>query len=171
MRDWATEQAVLLKEAGFADEVKAHGAAIIRLGGGSIGELPVARRDGEWLTMSELRGVMGELDEVVVYFENEVQYDEDEDEVHPKEFSQNFEEDNDVIFLPDDFPLGGVRSTLDDVFVENVDKAPDACLSDNFREVLLCVWSEVEEEETSSIVGRVGSSEITRSVIRFRRVV
>ena len=169
LRDWATEQAAFLKEAGFTDEVKAHGAAIIRLCGGSIGELPVARHGGRWLAMSELREVLEELDRVMVYLENDVQYDEDEDEVHPKEFSQSFEEDDSIIFLPDDFPFGGVRSTLDDIFVENEDKALDARLSDNFREVLLSVWGEVEEEETSSVVGRVGSSEIARNVTLFVR--
>ena len=171
LKDWATEQAVLLKEAGFTDEVKAHGASIIRLCGGSIGELPFARHGGGWLTMAELRNVLEELDKVIVYFENDVQYDEDEDEVHPKEFSQHFEEDDNIIFLPDDFPFGGIRSTLDDVFVENEDKTPDARLSDNFREVLVSEWDEVEEEETSSVVGRVGSSEIVRSVTLFSRSV
>ena len=171
LRDWATEQAMLLKEAGFSDEVKAHGAAIIRLCGGTIGELPVARHGGGRLTMAELRNVLEKLDEVIVYFENDVQYDEDEDEVHPKEFSQNFEEDDDVIFLPDDFPFGGVRSALDEVFVENEDKVPDARLSDSFREVLLSVWGEVEVEKTLSVVGRVGSSEIMRNGTHFGRAV
>ena len=167
LSDWATEQAMLLKEAGFSDEVKAHGAAIICMCGGSIVELPVARRGGVWLTVAGLRNILEELDEVIVYFENDVQYDEDEDEVHPKEFSQNFEEDDDVIFLPDDFPFGGVRATFNEVFIENEDKVPGARLSDSFREVLSSVWSEVEEEKTISVVGRVGSSEIVRSVTRF----
>lgn len=42
LRDWATEQANLLEEASFTDEVKAHGAAVILLNGGNIGELPFA---------------------------------------------------------------------------------------------------------------------------------
>lgn len=166
---WATEQALLLKEAGFSDEVKAHGAAIISLCGGEIGDLPFARHGGEWLATADVRSMLEEQDEVVVHFESDVQYDEDEDEVHPKEFSQNFEEDQEVIFLPDDFPFGGVRSTLDEVFAENEDKVADARLSDRFREILSSVWSEVEEEEKTSVVGCVGDSEIARSVTCFVR--
>ena len=55
-----------------------------------MGNYLLARLEGEWLSVERLKSVIQELDEVRLYFENEVQYDEDEDEVHPKKFSTLF---------------------------------------------------------------------------------
>lgn len=170
LRDWATEQAKLLEEASFTDEVKAYGAAVILLCGGSIGELPFARLEGEWLSVERLKSVIQELDEVRLYFENEVQYDEDEDEVHPKKFSNYFEEASDVIFLPDDFPDRGVQISVSEVLVENSDKISAARLSSVFFEILNSVWKNIEQEQESTTVGHVETSTIVRIVTRFSKV-
>ena len=170
LRDWATEQAKLLEEASFTDEVKAHGAAVILLCGGNIGELPFARYGGEWLSVERLKSLIQEVDEVRLYVENEVQFDEDEDEVHPKTFSQFFEEVDDVIFLPDDFPDRGVRTSVNEVLVDNSDKMPKAHLSDVFYIALKSVWGEYEEEEQLTVVGTVESSNIERIVTRISKI-
>ncbi len=168
LSSWATEQASLLEKANVDDETKAHGASIVLLCGGSIRELAFARFKGSWRSCEAIAKSLVELNEITVIFENDIQYDEDIDDTHPREFSQSFEESKSIVFVPDDFPEPGVRRDVKELFVAHQAGNSNAYLSSVFCRVLSSVWEEFEEEEDQWVT--VGSTEIERPATRYVRV-
>ena len=89
---WSSEQAALIHDASLPDEEKARGAEVILLFGGNIGSLPFARLQGEWLSTVGMKKILIDLQDVAVLLGDNIEYDEDLDDVHPKEFVNSFEE-------------------------------------------------------------------------------
>jgi len=88
---WATEQAELLGESRIDEERKAKSAETILECGGDIGQLPIARWGEDWMSRTDFRGKIEDRKELVINFEGEFSYDEDEDAMHPREFKEEFE--------------------------------------------------------------------------------
>ena len=166
---WASEQARLLERAKLPDDTKAYGASVVLLCGGEIGTLPVARYNGIWHTTGELKDVLDELDEVLVMFENEIRYDEDIDDVHPRSFSENFKENKEVIFVPNDFPEPETLRSIGYLFEMSQAGDPKASLSARFRSILEEAWGQVDKEDLYAKVGDVDDTEIERDLTRFYR--
>ena len=167
LSEWATEQADLLESAKLQDETKAFGAAVVLLCGGNIGDLPIARYHGEWHSTDALKNALEELDEVAVVFENEIEYDEEIDEVHPREFSDWFEESKEVVFVPDDFPGTETSHSVEKLFAACQAGDPKAALSSVFRKILDSVWVHPTEITECAIVGSVSHTEIKRDLTKF----
>jgi hypothetical protein len=105
LRAWATEQASLISKASLSGEDKALAAQIVLHCGGKIGRLPVARFKGEWINEAELRTHLRNASEkIILHIGSNVDYDEDEDDVHPREFNDHFQDAEDVIFVPSRIP-------------------------------------------------------------------
>lgn len=164
---WATEQAELLTSAELHGEDKARAAQVVLMCGGDIGDLPVARLNGTWLSTRDLEGVLAGIDEVYVHFAGDVRYDEDTDDVHPKEFANHFKEAEGIIFVPKDLPGLFVQSDAARLKATNSD--PIRNLETVVRAVIrAAVGADLIEEDWDVTVGTVSGSNITRELIVIR---
>jgi hypothetical protein len=171
LREWATEQAELIASARLSGRQKLDAASLVMLCGGVAFALPVAIRDGEYVTVAALDVVLRGLDTVEVYEGNEIEYDEDDD-VRPKAFRNYFKVSPTLFLVPD-----GASSILTvgkqswpecvaDLYLADEPK----CCQDAFRGALRHAWGvEPEWDEDSRIVGKVDGEEISRQVRIYSR--
>ena len=93
---WASEQAELICDSILVEKHQAQAAEIVLACGGSIGGLKIINLGSEWLNIEEFELELLVRSELAIAFDGEFEYDEDMDEVHPKEFRELFEQDEDV---------------------------------------------------------------------------
>ena len=167
---WASDQATLIFDASLSDEEKARGAEVILLFGGEIGNLPFAKWKGEWISTDLLKESLSELDEIAVLLGGRIRYDEDLDDVHPKEFENLFEENDDIIFVFSDLPGFGSRTDIEKIRPKASISERPSNPSDLFKELLDTLWNEVEEDNGARIVGSVVGVDISRDVTIFQRL-
>lgn len=173
LRTWATQQAELLAESDIPDFEKMTAAGIVMAFGGEIGDLPIIERGGECLNFQRLTDAIRETSEVCVYDGHSIDYDEDSDNVHPRDFSNSFEQD------PEIFMLSKYESGI--LKVGNMEW-PE-CVSDLYlgdrprtyvealRNAFVAAWGECPEPtDDDREVGTVSGSEITRTVQVFTRL-
>jgi hypothetical protein len=98
--NWATEQANLIFDARLEDEAKAKAAEVVLECGGDIGRLPIVRWAESWLNTEQLAENVAHENEVIVHFDGDFSYDEDEDSMHPRDFRSYFEISNKIIIVP-----------------------------------------------------------------------
>jgi hypothetical protein len=164
---WATEQAELLASAELHGEDKARAAQVVLMCGGDIGDLPVARLNATWLSSRDLEGVLADFDEVYVHFAGDVRYDEDTDDVHPKEFANHFVEAEGIIFVPRDLP--GLTMQSDVARLTATNGNPVRNLEAVVRAMITeAVGVDTVEEVWDVVVGTVSGSDIIREVIVIR---
>lgn len=96
---WALEQSKLLAATAISDEKRMAGAAVVMQCGGDPGDLPIARRASRYLDAATLRKQFLDLEEVR-FIEGEIDYDEDSDECHPREFRESFQASDAVYLVP-----------------------------------------------------------------------
>ncbi|WP_426410916.1 HD domain-containing protein [Bradyrhizobium ganzhouense] len=166
LSDWATQQANLITQARISDDGKARGAQTVLTCGGAIGDLPIARLNGDWLSTSDLIELLSSREQLDVYF-GEVEYDSDSDEVHPKEFENSFEEDPLVLFVPTDY-AGYSRMSISGYFSEVRQIEAPSNLEDLVRSLIGQAWDPWRSDEDVS-VGSVNGSEIIRGVVRYEK--
>lgn len=166
---WASEQARLISLTSAYDYAKARMAKVVLRCGGDLADLPVARWSGKWLSKDELAARVMQRSKIYVYDEHEVIYDSDDDEVHPREFEENFRESKTVLFLPDDILDD---RTLDwDKSLPLLDESKPHDFEAILRQVLEDVWASYSEDEwVYHSVGSVGEIKITRAVTVFTRL-
>lgn len=169
MAAWATEQAALLEEAQLDEEDKARGAMVVLLCGGDICGLPMARLGGKWLSKNDLASVLQGLDTIDV-FTGQIRYDEDVDDVHPRDFSHHFEEAEDVLFVPDALPGFGSASAQR-ILAKQLPAEHPATLISLVIMVIKASWGHMPDEgEANAEVGRVNGETIRRDVTSYWRV-
>lgn len=167
LASWATEQAGLLAEVQLRAEDKARAAQVVLLCGGDIGELPVARLNSTWLSSNSLQSVLTNVDEVYVHFDGDISYNEDIDEVHPKEFASHFAEAEGIIFVPKDLPGMSMQSDVARLRITSAN--PVRNLEAVVRAIVAkAVGEDSVEEDCDVTVGTVSGTEITREVVRIR---
>ena len=170
LANWASNQATLLYEANLSEEEKARGAEVVLLFGGEIGKLPFAKWKGEWLSSDELREGLTDVQEVAALLGGRIRYDEDMDDVHPKEFEHLFEENEDVVFVFSDLPGFGSRANFDKIRPKSATSEHVENPSDLFRELVNAVWNGCATDDGMRTVGSVGDVDILRNVTIFQRV-
>ena len=167
---WASNQATLLYGASLSDEEKARGAEVVLLFGGEIGRLPFAKWKGKWMSSDALREGLAEVEEVAALLGGRIRYDEDLDDVHPREFEHLFEESEDVVFVFGDLPGFRSRTDFDKIRPKSTTSERASNPSDLFRELVDTVWNGCATEDGMRTVGSVGDVEIPRSVTIFQPV-
>ncbi|MBI4662517.1 MAG: ATP-binding protein [Verrucomicrobia bacterium] len=167
LRAWATEQAELLAKTRISDRLKAHGTAVVMALGGEVGILPIVIRDEDYLNAQMVTEIVSTASEIDVYSGVKIEFDEDEDDVHPREFRLHFKPSSELFFLPE-FSQGILR-----VGSQNWPGClpnlcpPDSpkCFRDALEQVLWKVWNvEPVCEEEERIVGKVQGHAIRRAV-------
>ena len=96
---WATNQAKIISESVKDEERQARCAEVVLECGGEIRDLKIVQWGSDWLTGSEFEEKLRCSTEVAISFEGEFGYDEDQDDVHPREFRQEFTVSDDILLV------------------------------------------------------------------------
>jgi hypothetical protein len=105
---------------------------------------------------------------LVISFEGEFSYDEDEDAVHPRDFRDNFEINEAVIVVPkhDGRMIRERGINWPDNLYEN--HISGSRLGALVRKTIAQVWEACEETEERRVVGKVSWEDIERTLSVFR---
>ncbi|NKI17977.1 ATP-binding protein [Spongiibacter sp. KMU-166] len=167
---WASMQAELIVATVKDEERQARSAEVVLECGGKIGNLKLVKWGTDWLTETEFEERLGTSKEIAISFEGDFDYDEDLDDVHPKEFREEFEIAEDiVVVLKYD---GSILKTAKNSWPKNITGRSilsSSNVADYVMELIRRVWCEnVQEYDEERVVGNVGLSRITRRVTVFR---
>lgn len=156
---WATDQSRLLEESEISADHKAMHAEIILECGGTIGDLPIARRGGEWLTVGHLRALIETKQEIAIHV-GEIGH-EDYDPIGKNDFEQTFEPSKDLLFFP--------KATGIFVYDDGQDRyGRPSFLLKFFEGLLRESWGAFEEyDDDEYIAGTAYNNEINRSVVVY----
>ncbi len=100
LSEWASEQAQLVTEHVRDEEKQAEVAEVVLTCQGEIGHLKILQWGEEWLDQYEFLGRVADYDRLTISLDGEFSYDENTDDVHPREFRDDFKLDPDVIVVP-----------------------------------------------------------------------
>lgn len=168
---WASRQAELIAASVKDEERQARSAEVVLECGGDLGALKFVRWGSDWLTASEFEDRLRSSIELAISFDGEFAYDEDEDDVHPKDFHEDFKLSEEIaLVLKHD---GGILRLGNNSWPRSIitgkPRGSDSNAAAYTREVIRRVWGDdAEEDEEERVVGKVGYSEITRCVTIFR---
>jgi hypothetical protein len=171
LAEWATEQAKLIAK-GIADrEQQALSAEVVLECGGDICDLAIIRWRDEWLASAEFATRLQDVDELLVSFDGDFQYDEDEDDVHPRDFKSNFVLNDDVaIVLKHDGTVLGSRTKSWPRSLTGAPHSGESNVATRIREIISGVWDDgCGEGHDTRAVGTVYGTDIERYVTVFRR--
>lgn len=171
LRGWATEQAKLIAGSTLRGDKMLKAATIVMLFGGDAGNLPIAVRADEYLSPTELEEMLRGLNGVEVFLGNGIDYDED-DNVLPKSFHNDFEVSENLFFVPKksrSVLMIGERywpECLPNLYVDGFPRDCEAA----FEMAIKRAWgSEAEWGEDRRVVGMVDDEEIVRRVRVYTR--
>lgn len=173
LAEWATEQARIIAASKSDELFKAKCAEIVLECCGKLEGLPiVCWGQDEWLDADGFRERLARSSEIVVCFDGDFSYDEDEDDVHPREFRNEFEIGEDIVVVPDhDGSILTVGRQSWPRSITGLTPRKGSNLAAEVRRLLAETWGgEFEEDSENRVVGVVGSTSITRYVTVFRRV-
>jgi hypothetical protein len=173
LASWASEQARLIATTVDDDEIQAKSAEVVLECGGDVGDLKIIKLGVNWLNRAELRRLLTEVDMFDISFEGEFTFEEDTDDVLPREFRSEFQQADDVAIV---LRHGG------EVLKNAGDSWPNSLINHSIRsasqvarsvrQILAEVWgADIEPEDISRSVGKVGGSEIERDILRFTPMV
>ncbi|WP_421694420.1 HD domain-containing protein [Aestuariivirga sp.] len=167
---WASQQAQLIVESVKDEERQARSAEVVLECGGEIGNLKFIKWGADWLNTSEFVDRLRSSTEIAISFDGEFDYDEELDDVHPKEFREEFTVGDDIAVIlkhDGDVLRGGNVSWPRSITGQP--KWSDSNVAAYARRLIREAWGEtLQEDEEDRIVGKVRYSDITRRVIVFR---
>jgi hypothetical protein len=169
---WASEQAALIAEIVVDEQRQAASAEVVLECGGDIGALKIVKLGADWLNAAELEERLRSSDEFIVTFAGGFEYDEELDDVHPKEFRDSFDEAADVAIVPlHDGAIVAARNISWPNAVTGRTGREESNVATFVRSVVARVWGgDFEELGENRTVGEVDTTDIVRSVTVFRRV-
>ena len=167
---WATKQADLIVTSVKDEERQARSAEVVLECGGVIGNLKFIKWGTDWLNTIEFEERLCSLTEIAISFDGEFDYDEDQDDVHPKEFRQDFEASEDIALVLNHG--GGILKAGNHVWPKSVTGQPqyrESNVAAYTRDLIRRAWGNaLQEDEEHRIVGTVSYTKITRRVSVFR---
>ena len=169
LAQWASEQAQLICKLMNDEEYQAKSAEVVLECGGKVGSLKIIRWGSEWHNADEFEERICASNELVIGFEGEFSYDEDLDSVHPKEFRENFNQNEDVAIVIKH--RGGILEagnfSWPSALMEQ-QKSDNSNVAEFVRDRIKKVWGvDIREEEEERVIGRVQNTEITRMIAVF----
>ena len=168
---WATEQSELIADKIRDEEQQAKSAEVILVCGGDVGSLKILRWGTDWLNSQELSERLQEEDVFHVSFDGEFDYDEDLDDVHPRDFREDFDQSDDIaVVLKHDGKIISDNSLQWPDIPTKETNISNSQVAAHVGKIIQDTWGQDVEEfiETRS-VGVVGRVEIMREVMIFRR--
>ena len=166
---WASKQARLICNSVRDEERQARSAEIVLECGGDIGALKIIKWGPEWLNAEEFEARLRSSEELVIGFEGEFDYDEDRDEVHPRNFRDDFDQSDDVaVVLKHDGLILRAGSITWPNALTGQPRLNTSKVEGFVRGRIASVWeTDLEEYEEARVVGEVGDTEITREMTIF----
>jgi hypothetical protein len=170
LAQWASKQAELIVESVKDEERQARSAEVVLECGGEIGHLKFVKWGTDWLTTSEFDDRLRSSTEIAISYDGEFDYDEHQDDVHPKDFREDFEGSEDVaLVLKHD---GGILRGGNNSWPRSITGQPkwsDSNVAAYARDLIRRAWGDtLQEDEEERVVGKVRYSDITRRVTVFR---
>jgi hypothetical protein len=167
---WASKQAELIVASVKDEERQVRSAEVVLECGGEIGNLKFVKWGADWLTTSEFEDRLRASTEIAISFDGEFDYDEEQDDVHPMEFRGDFEASEDIaVVLKHD---GGILKAGNHAWPKSITGQPqgsDSNVAVYTKDLIRRAWGDaLQEYEEDRVVGKVGYSNITRSVTVFR---
>jgi len=172
LREWAREQASLLVASGISDRRKLAASGVVMICGANPGDLPIAIRDGDCLSEEQIYKQMM-ADSEIIYFEGtEIEYDEDSDSCHPKEFNNDFEPSSELYLVPGSMPtilsVGG-KDWPRSLAPTDRGETPRS-YEEAFHRAVRKAWEDGFDTYTEErVVGDVNGTEIEREVTVLTR--
>ena len=167
---WASKQADLIVISVKDEERQARSAEVVLECGGVIGNLKFIKWGTDWLNTIEFEERLCSSTEIAISFDGEFDYDEDQDDVHPKEFRQDFEASEDIAVVLNHG--GGILKAGNHVWPKSVTGQPqyrESNVAAYTRDLIRRAWGNaLQEDEEHRIVGTVSYFKITRRVSVFR---
>ena len=169
---WASKQAEMIAASVKDEERQARSAEVVLECGGEIGDLKFVKWGPDWLTAGEFEEKLRCSREIAISFDGEVDYDEIQDDVHPRDFREDFTVSEGItVVLKHRGDILDVGSTGWPRSITGQPKQSDSNAAAYAREMIQRVWGEkIQEDEEDRVVGTVNCSDITRRVIVFRVV-
>jgi hypothetical protein len=174
LESWAAEQSTLLAAAAISDERRMAGAAVVMLCGAEPCDLPIARRGRAYVDAIILRDQFLHVDEVR-FIEGEIDYNEDTDECHPREFRESFALSNSLYLIPRQVShlLDVAGQKWPDCIRSDISPAPRSPKEAFLRAIAQAWGCRVDElnewPEDEYQVGDVAGTPILREVTLLRR--
>lgn len=169
---WATDQAIFIAQSNADDEFKARCAEVVLECGGTSKGLPiVCQGKDSWLNVEQFRQFLRNEREFAISFDGEFNYDEDTDDVLPRDFRSSFEVNENILVVPrhNGSVLAVGRNSWPAMLTEPP-KVGGSNLGAEVMRVIEEVWSEgFEEDYEEKDVGSVYGTTITRQVSVFTR--
>ena len=138
--------------------------------GGSIGQLKIVKWGSEWLSAEEFESKLRNSREFAVSFLGEFDYDEDQDDVHPREFRDDFQVLEDIVTV--ERYDGGILNLGSVPWPRTLFERPVAVTSNLEACVLTIIdrvcGDDVEESLDERVVGCAAGVDIVREVTQFR---
>ena len=169
---WATKQAGIIGGSVEDEERQARFAEIVLECGGGIANLKIVKWGADWMTEREFEDKLCSSSELAINFDGEFNYDEDQDEVHPKDFRDDFNASEDValVLKHDGSILKVGNSTWPGSLIKR-HRPQNSNVAAYVVDIIQRVWGEnVDEDEEERVVGTVGGEDIWRRVAVFRVV-
>ena len=167
---WASKQADLIVASVKDEERQARSAEVVLECGGEIGNLKFVKWGRDWLNTKEFEERLRSSTEIAISFDGEFDYDEDHDDVHPREFREDFEASEDIAVVLNHG--GGILKAGNHSWPISVAGQPqysESNVAAYTRDLIRQVWGiALQEDEEHRVVGKVSYSEITRHVSVFR---
>jgi hypothetical protein len=163
---WASKQADLIVASVKDEERQARSAEVVLECGGEIGNLKFVKWGTDWLDTREFEERLRSSTEIAISFYGEFDYDEDQDDVHPKEFREDFKASEDIaVVLNHD---GGILKAGNHAWPRSVtgqSQYRESNVAAYTRDLIRRAWGEaLQEDEEDRVVGKVLGSDIIRSV-------
>lgn len=167
---WASTQAELIAASVKDEERQACSAEVVLECGGAIGNLKIINWGANWLTESEFKDRLCSVREIAINLDGDFSYDEDEDDVHPKEFREHFKADDEIaVVLKHDGHILKAGSTSWPRSLTGQPKRGVSNVAAYVIELIRATWGDdVQEDEEERVIGNVNYSEISRRVTIFR---
>ncbi|NNU35953.1 ATP-binding protein [Rhizobium sophorae] len=167
---WASKQAELITAFVKDEERQARSAEVVLECGGELGGLKFLKWGTDWLSTSEFEERLRSSSEIAISFNGEFDYDEDQDEVHPKEFREGFKGSDDVaVVLKHD---GGILRAGNNNWPKSITAQPkwsDSNIAEYTRNLIRHAWGDdLQEDDEDRVVGKVHFTDIIRGVTVFR---
>ncbi|WP_415643944.1 hypothetical protein [Sphingomonas antarctica] len=163
---WATEQANIVASHVLDDERQAKTAEIVLEFGGDPGDLKIIKWGADWLSRDEFVSRLQMSRRLLINFDGEFSYDEDADDIHPKEFRQYFRQSDGVAYTLkfDGAVLKGSSGSWPKTS-NRPENWADSNVATLLRSLISDVWGDlVDHTGEFGIVGTVHSDEIHREV-------
>ncbi len=169
---WASEQAILISESVSNGYRQAQAADVVLSCAGNIGELKIVEWGSEWLSEGELRERLKFMNILYISFDGHFIYDEDNDDVRPREFEENFEQEENIVVVlrsvgsilrDKGFQWPNTLTKVDGKTISKVAEHVDYTIRHEWEE-RVNVWSETRT------VGTVHGESIEREITIYERV-